>query len=59
MRSSAVEPKVYVEKVAGDLYLLRVDDVRVEFFEAMWEVPERITYNAYVLAGDEPVLFDG
>jgi len=25
----------------------------------MWEVPERITYNAYVLAGDEPVLFDG
>jgi flavorubredoxin len=59
MRSSAVEPRVYVEKVAGDLYLLRVDDVRVEFFEAMWEVPERITYNAYVLAGDEPVLFDG
>jgi flavorubredoxin len=59
MRSSAVEPRVYVEKVAGDLYLLRVDDVRVEFFEAMWEVPEKITYNAYVLAGDEPVLFDG
>lgn len=61
MRSAGwgVEPKVYVEKVTGDLYLLRVDDVRVEFFEAMWEVPERITYNAYVLAGDEPVLFDG
>jgi flavorubredoxin len=54
-----VEPRFYVEKVTGDLYLLRVDDVRVEFFEAMWEVPERITYNAYVLAGDEPVLFDG
>lgn len=54
-----MEPRFYVEKVTGDLYLLRVDDVRVEFFEAMWEVPERITYNAYVLAGDEPVLFDG
>ena len=54
-----MEPRFYVEKVTGDLYLLRVDDVRVEFFEATWEVPERITYNAYVLAGDEPVLFDG
>ena len=54
-----MEPRVYVEKVTGDLYLVRVDDVRVEFFEAMWEVPERITYNAYVLTGDEPVLFDG
>ena len=49
-----------MERVAGDLYLLRVDDTAVRYFEAMWEVPEGVTYNAYLLLTAEgAVLFDG
>ncbi|MEZ0345109.1 MAG: FprA family A-type flavoprotein [Infirmifilum sp.] len=52
--------KVYLGKVADDLYVLRVDDVHTVFFEALWEIPERISYNAYLLVkGDHVVLFDG
>lgn len=55
-----MDAKFYVEKVLGSLYLLRVDDTRVKFFEAMWEVPEGVTYNAYILLTEEgAVLFDG
>ena len=54
-----MEARFFVEKVTENLYLLRVDDTRIEYFEAAWEIPERITYNAYLLAGGEAVLFDG
>ncbi|MEM0093600.1 MAG: FprA family A-type flavoprotein [Thermofilum sp.] len=57
---SSVEPRTFVEKVTPDLFLLRVDDTRIKFFEGMWEIPEGITYNAYLLAtGEGAVLFDG
>lgn len=47
-----------VEKVLDDLFLLRVDD-RVKFFEALWDIPEGITYNAYLLVSDYgSILFD-
>ena len=50
---------VRVEKVLENLYLLRVDDRETRFFEALWEIPEGITYNAYLLLGEEKtVLFD-
>jgi flavorubredoxin len=55
----AVEARFFVERVTSNLYLLRVDDTRVEYFEAAWEIPEKITYNAYLLVGGEAVLFDG
>jgi flavorubredoxin len=54
-----VEARFFVERVTSNLYLLRVDDARVEYFEAAWEIPEKITYNAYLLVGGEAVLFDG
>ncbi|MDW8061597.1 MAG: FprA family A-type flavoprotein [Nitrososphaerota archaeon] len=48
-----------VEKILDNLYLLRVND-RVKFFEALWDIPEGITYNAYLLISkDGVVLFDG
>ena len=50
---------VRVEEIARGLWLLRVEDRYVRFFEALWEIPEGITYNAYLLrtsSGD--VLFD-
>ena len=51
--------KIHVDKVVNDLYVLRVDDDRVRYFEALWYIPEGITYNAYLLASeDRIVLFD-
>ncbi|RLE60877.1 MAG: FprA family A-type flavoprotein [Thermoprotei archaeon] len=50
----------HVKKIHDYFYLLRYDDVNTKFFEALWEIPEGITYNSYLLAGDEKVvLFDG
>lgn len=55
-----VETRILREKVTDDLYLIRVDDKRVRFFEGAWEIPEGITYNAYLLhTGEGSVLFDG
>ncbi|MEM2740149.1 MAG: FprA family A-type flavoprotein [Candidatus Bathyarchaeia archaeon] len=50
--------KYIVEKILDNLYLLRVND-RVKFFEALWYIPEGITYNAYLLVSESGVvLFD-
>jgi len=47
------------EKIARDLYLLRVDDDRTRYFESIWNIPEGVTYNAYLLStGDKVLLFD-
>ena len=48
-----------VKRVVGNLHVLRVDDPDTRFFEGLWEIPEGITYNAYVLTTDESsVVFD-
>ncbi|MCE4623430.1 MAG: FprA family A-type flavoprotein [Caldisphaeraceae archaeon] len=52
--------KFLKEKIAEDLYLLRVGDEETRYFEALWEIPEGITYNAYLLETKEgDVLIDG
>lgn len=52
-------PRTHVDKVARDLYILRLDDDETKYFEALWYIPEGVTYNAYVLVTDEgAVLFD-
>ena len=49
-----------VREIDENLYLLRVDDRYTGYFEALWEIPEGITYNAYLLLTREgAVLFDG
>lgn len=51
--------KTYVKEIVDDLYLLRIDDYETRYFEALWSIPEGITYNAYLLkAGDKHILFD-
>jgi len=46
-------------KIADNLHLLRLDDDQVRYFEGLWEVPEGITYNAYLLVlHDKYVLID-
>ncbi len=50
----------HVAKIARNFYVLRVNDGRVKYFEGIWEIPEGITYNAYLLTlPDKTILFDG
>ncbi|ALV63727.1 Alkyldihydroxyacetonephosphate synthase [Thermococcus sp. 2319x1] len=54
-------PKVWIEKLLDtpELYLLRIDDDKIKYFEATWDIPEGITYNAYLMKTDSAViLFD-
>ncbi len=52
--------EILVREVADGLYLLRTADTQIKYFEALWKIPEGITYNAYLLKIDEgAVLFDG
>ncbi|GAB6101807.1 FprA family A-type flavoprotein [Thermococcus atlanticus] len=54
-------PEIWVEKILDEpeLYILRIDDERIKYFEATWDIPEGITYNAYLMkTGDAVVLFD-
>lgn len=52
-------PNIHVKEILPDLYILRIDDDSVKYFEALWDIPEGITYNAYLLKTSEgAVLFD-
>ncbi|RLE42438.1 FprA family A-type flavoprotein [Candidatus Woesearchaeota archaeon] len=51
--------KTHIVKITPQLYLLRLDDDKTRYFEAIWEIPEGITYNSYLLLGqDKNILFD-
>ncbi|OYT40610.1 MAG: MBL fold metallo-hydrolase [Desulfurococcales archaeon ex4484_58] len=51
--------KTITHKLFDNLYLLRLDDDQIKYFESLWYIPEGITYNAYLLdTGDGAVLFD-
>ncbi|BEP17472.1 FprA family A-type flavoprotein [Pyrofollis japonicus] len=51
--------EIVVSKLHDNVYMLRVNDRRIRFFEALWEIPEGITYNTYLVIGEEKtVLLD-
>jgi len=53
-------PNIRLEPIFKDLYLLRVDDDKIRYFEALWEIENGITYNSYLLiGGNEIILIDG
>ena len=50
---------VVIKEISRNLYILRTEDYETRFFEALWEIPEGITYNAYLLLTEEgAVLLD-
>ena len=50
---------VITQQIADNLYLIRTIDRKLKYFEALWEVPEGMVYNAYLLiTSDGAVLFD-
>ncbi len=52
--------RTLVHEITNNLFLLRMVDDQVRYFEALWEIPEGITYNAYLLRTSEgSILFDG
>jgi len=54
-------PKIWIKKLFDDpeIHILRIDDDEIKFFEAVWEIPEGITYNAYIMrTGGSTILFD-
>lgn len=44
-----------VYRLNPSVYMLRVEDRYTRFFEGLWEIPEGITYNSYVVLGEEHV----
>lgn len=46
-------------KISKDLYMIKASDLKTTFFESLWEIPEGITYNSYILTVSEGiVVFD-
>ncbi|ASJ16492.1 MBL fold metallo-hydrolase [Thermococcus chitonophagus] len=52
---------ILVKKILNEpeLYLIRINDDEIKYFEATWYIPEGITYNSYLMKlKDAVVLFD-
>ncbi|KSW12464.1 hypothetical protein CF15_07010 [Pyrodictium occultum] len=47
------------QEIDSGVYMLRIADYRVKFFDSVWEVPEGVTYNAYLVAGPEKLVLVG
>jgi flavorubredoxin len=48
-----------VHKLKEGIYMITMTDKETRFFEALWEIPEGIQYNAYLLfTNDGSILFD-
>lgn len=50
---------VNVYEFRKGIYMVSVNDVRTRLFESLWDIPEGISYNAYIVVDDKVVLFDG
>ncbi len=51
--------RIHVDKIVENVYVLRLDDDQIKYFEALWSIPEGVTYNSYLMIVDDNViLFD-
>ncbi|MEL9997400.1 MAG: FprA family A-type flavoprotein [Sulfolobales archaeon] len=50
---------VYTYEFRSNIYMIVVNDIRTRLFESLWDIPEGVTYNTYLLIDDKTVLFDG
>lgn len=59
MLKKTLKVEFLVQEIGKDVYLLRINDRRIEFFEVILRIPEGITYNAYLVLGEESrILLD-
>ena len=48
--------KIHVDKIVENVYVLRLDDDQIKYFEALWSIPEGVTYNSYLMIIDDKVI---
>ena len=46
------------QKIRDDLYYIGVNDRHTHLFEAMWPLPDGVSYNSYLVKGKENIMFD-
>jgi len=52
--------KVINRRISKDVILLQLQDDETRYFESLWEIPEGVTYNSYVVIGDGgAIVIDG
>ncbi|MET1101060.1 MAG: FprA family A-type flavoprotein [Pyrodictiaceae archaeon] len=54
--SCGPQGELIVTEVDKDVYILRANDRQIKFFEALWEIPEGITYNSYIVISPEKTI---
>ncbi len=47
--------RVRICKLTDRATMIRVEDNATRFFEGLWEIPEGITYNSYIVFGDNGI----
>jgi flavorubredoxin len=51
----STEVSVSSSKLSGNIIVVRVDDRHTKFFEGIWYIPEGVTYNSYIVIGEDRV----
>jgi len=44
--------------ISEDIYWIGVNDLETELFEAIWPLPQGVSYNSYIINDDKVVLID-
>ena len=48
----------YPIPIVQDIYWIGVNDFETDLFEALWPLPQGITYNSYIIHDRKTVLID-
>ncbi len=46
-------------ELGKDIYMISVNDLRTRLFESLWDIPEGISYNSYLIVDDKVAILDG
>ena len=48
--------KYLIDRIVENVCVLRLNDDETKYFEALWSIPEGITYNSYVILTEEGAI---
>ena len=49
----------YRNQITDSIYYIGVNDRTKHLFEGSWSLPHGVSYNSYLLVGEQVVLIDG
>ena len=49
----------YRNQITDSIYYIGVNDRTKQLFEGSWSLPHGVSYNSYLLVGEQVVLIDG